>query len=85
MSEQDEHAGLDEHAAVDSQAGLDDRPAVTLTGQRNVDEALQGLQDLDDIETSEHVSRYEQIHHRLQEALAEAGRDAADPGGIPTG
>lgn len=41
------------------------------TGEGRVDAALDRIHELDELPTSEHVAVFEDIHRRLQEALAD--------------
>jgi len=41
------------------------------TGDPRVDEAISGLAELSDLPTNEHVGVYDQVHRRLQDALAD--------------
>lgn len=46
------------------------------TGDARVDGALERLGDLEDLPTAEHVAVLEDVHRRLQSALADLGPDA---------
>jgi hypothetical protein len=41
------------------------------TGDARVDEAVSGLTELSGLPTSEHVGVYDEVHRRLQDALAD--------------
>lgn len=50
---------------------LDPAPARPRTGHARVDAALDRLEDLRDRPAADHVEIYEDVHRRLQEALAD--------------
>ena len=50
-------------------ASLDD---IAVTGDARVDAAMALLADLPDLPTADHVAVYDDVHHRLQDALANA-------------
>jgi hypothetical protein len=49
------------------------RPAVAPTGDARVDEAVEGLADLDQIDLDERPAVLEEVHDRLREILGELG------------
>jgi hypothetical protein len=54
------------------------------TGDSRVDEAVSELDDLAGLPVAEHPAIFERVHHRLTEALGDAGaRERAVPGGGP--
>jgi hypothetical protein len=52
------------------------RPALAPTGDARVDQAIEGLADLDQIDLDERPAVLEEVHDRLREILGELG----DPG-----
>ncbi len=46
--------------------------AVPVTGDARVDAATARLDELADLPTADHVAVYDDVHHRLQDALADA-------------
>jgi hypothetical protein len=62
------------------------RPALAPTGDARVDQAIEGLSDLDQIDLDERPAVLEEVHDRLREILGElgdAGRGAQAAGGGP--
>jgi hypothetical protein len=63
------------------------RPTLAPTGDARVDQAIEGLSDLDQIDLDERPAVLEEVHDRLREILGElgdAGRAAQGaPGGPP--
>ena len=62
------------------------RPTLAPTGDARVDQAIEGLADLDQIDLDERPAVLEQVHDRLREILGElgdAGRSAQGPAGAP--
>jgi hypothetical protein len=60
------------------------RPALAPTGDARVDQAIEGLSDLDQIDLDERPAVLEEVHDRLREILGElgeAGRQAQGAGG----
>ena len=57
------------------------RPSVAPTGDARVDQAIEGLSDLDQIDLDERPAVLEEVHDRLREILGELG----DPGRQPPG
>ena len=57
------------------------RPALAPTGDSRVDQAIEGLADLDQIDLDERPAVLEEVHDRLREILGELG----DPGRQPPG
>ena len=55
------------------------RPTLAPTGDARVDEAIEGLSDLDQIDLDERPAVLEEVHDRLREILGELG-DAGRPG-----
>ena len=55
------------------------RPALAPTGDARVDQAIEGLSDLDQIDLDERPAVLEEVHDRLREILGELG-DAGRPG-----
>jgi hypothetical protein len=55
------------------------RPALAPTGDARVDQAIEGLCDLDQIDLDERPAVLEEVHDRLREILGELG-DAGRPG-----
>ena len=51
--------------------------ASVATGNPQVDEVLQSLEELSDLPVDQHVAVFEAAHTRLREALSEAGSPAA--------
>jgi hypothetical protein len=61
------------------------RPALAPTGDARVDQAIEGLSDLDQIDLDERPAVLEEVHDRLREILGELG-DAGRPAqGAPGG
>jgi hypothetical protein len=52
------------------------RPALAPTGDARVDQAIEGLADLDQIDLDDRPAVLEEVHDRLREILGELG----DPG-----
>jgi hypothetical protein len=60
------------------------RPALAPTGDARVDQAIEGLSDLDQIDLDERPAVLEEVHDRLREILGELG-DAGHKGqGAPS-
>ncbi|HEY5399715.1 MAG TPA: hypothetical protein VIL16_30450 [Trebonia sp.] len=62
------------------------RPALAPTGDARVDQAVEGLSDLDQIDLDERPAVLEEVHGRLREILGElgdAGRPAQGAPGSP--
>ena len=60
------------------------RPALAPTGDARVDQAIEGLSDLDQIDLDERPAVLEEVHDRLREILGElgdAGRQAQGAAG----
>ena len=60
------------------------RPTLAPTGDARVDQAIEGLSDLDQIDLDERPAVLEEVHDRLREILGElgdAGRQAQGPAG----
>ena len=60
------------------------RPTLAPTGDARVDQAIEGLSDLDQIDLDERPAVLEEVHDRLREILGElgeAGRPGPGPGG----
>ena len=55
------------------------RPALAPTGDARVDQAIEGLSDLDQIDLDERPAVLEEVHDRLREILGELG-EAGRPG-----
>ena len=55
------------------------RPALAPTGDARVDQAIEGLCDLDQIDLDERPAVLEEVHDRLREILGELG-EAGRPG-----
>ena len=55
------------------------RPTLASTGDARVDQAIEGLSDLDQIDLAERPAVLEQVHDRLREILGELG-EAGRPG-----
>ena len=55
------------------------RPALAPTGDARVDQAIEGLSDLDQIDLDERPAVLEEVHDRLREILGELG-EASRPG-----
>ncbi|EFQ83938.1 hypothetical protein HMPREF0063_10654 [Aeromicrobium marinum DSM 15272] len=55
------------------------RPALPPTGHPEVDEALDGLRDLDTVEVTEHAARFDRVHGILRDILSTAGREDREP------
>ena len=55
------------------------RPSVAPTGDARVDQAIEGLSDLDQIDLDERPAVLEEVHDRLREILGELG-EAGRPG-----
>ena len=49
------------------------RPALAPTGDARVDQAIEGLSDLDQIDLDERPAVLEEVHDRLREILGELG------------
>jgi hypothetical protein len=49
------------------------RPALAPTGDARVDQAIEGLSDLDRIDLNERPAVLEEVHDRLREILGELG------------
>ena len=49
------------------------RPALAPTGDARVDEAIEGLSDLDQIDLDDRPAVLEEVHDRLREILGELG------------
>ena len=60
------------------------RPALAPTGDARVDQAIEGLSDLDQIDLDERPAVLEEVHDRLREILGELG-DAGRPGQAAAG
>ena len=60
------------------------RPALAPTGDARVDQANEGLSDLDQIDLDERPAVLEEVHDRLREILGELG-DAGRPGQAAAG
>jgi len=58
------------------------RPALAPTGDARVDQAIEGLSDLDQIDLDERPAVLEEVHDRLREILGELG-EAGRPGPGP--
>jgi hypothetical protein len=58
------------------------RPALAPTGDARVDQAVEGLSDLDQIDLDERPAVLEEVHDRLREILGELG-EAGRPGPGP--
>ena len=56
------------------------RPAVAPTGDARVDQAVEGLADLDQIDLDERPAVLEEVHDRLREILGELGPVRPAPG-----
>jgi hypothetical protein len=54
-------------------------PALAPTGDARVDQAIEGLSDLDQIDLDERPAVLEEVHDRLREILGELG-EAGRPG-----
>ena len=62
------------------------RPTLAPTGDARVDQAIEGLCDLDQIDLDERPAVLEEVHDRLREILGElgdAGRQAQGAAGAP--
>jgi hypothetical protein len=62
------------------------RPTLAPTGDPRVDQAIEGLSDLDEMDLDERPAVLEQVHDRLREILGElgdAGRQAQGGAGAP--
>jgi hypothetical protein len=62
------------------------RPTLAPTGDARVDQAIEGLADLDQIDLDERPAVLEEVHDRLREILGElgdAGRQAQGAAGPP--
>ena len=58
------------------------RPALAPTGDARVDQAIEGLSDLDQIDLDERPAVLEEVHDRLREILGELGEGGRPgPGG----
>jgi len=55
------------------------RPTLAPTGDARVDQAVEGLSDLDQIDVDERPAVLEEVHDRLREILGELG-EAGSPG-----
>jgi hypothetical protein len=55
------------------------RPPLAPTGDARVDQAIEGLSDLDQIDLDERPAVLEEVHDRLREILGELG-EAGRPG-----
>ena len=55
------------------------RPTLAPTGDARVDQAIEGLADLDQIDLDERPAVLEEVHDRLREILGELG-EAGRPG-----
>jgi hypothetical protein len=55
------------------------RPSVAPTGDARVDQAIEGLSDLDQIDLDDRPAVLEEVHDRLREILGELG-EAGRPG-----
>ena len=55
------------------------RPTLAPTGDARVDQAIEGLSDLDQIDLDERPAVLEEVHDRLREILGELG-EAGRPG-----
>ena len=60
------------------------RPSVAPTGDARVDQAIEGLSDLDQIDLDERPAVLEEVHDRLREILGELG-EAGRPGPAAAG
>jgi hypothetical protein len=60
------------------------RPALAPTGDARVDQAIEGLSDLDQIDLDERPAVLEEVHDRLREILGELG-EAGRPGPAAAG
>jgi hypothetical protein len=61
------------------------RPALAPTGDARVDQAIEGLSDLDQIDLDERPAVLEQVHDRLREILGELGDAGRTAQGAPGG
>ena len=60
------------------------RPALAPTGDARVDQAIEGLSDLDQIDLDERPAVLEEVHDRLRDILGELG-EAGRPGQAAAG
>jgi hypothetical protein len=60
------------------------RPALAPTGDARVDQAIEGLAELDQIELDERPAVLEEVHDRLRDILGELG-EASRPGQAAAG
>ena len=58
------------------------RPALAPTGDARVDQAIEGLSDLDQIDLDERPAVLEEVHDRLREILGELGYGEAAIGDL---
>jgi hypothetical protein len=61
------------------------RPALAPTGDARVDQAIEGLSDLDQIDLDERPAVLEEVHDRLREILGELGDAGRTAQGAPGG
>jgi hypothetical protein len=61
------------------------RPALAPTGDARVDQAIEGLCDLDQIDLDERPAVLEEVHDRLREILGELGEAGRAAQGAPGG
>ena len=59
------------------------RPALAPTGDARVDQAIEGLSDLDQIDLDERPAVLEEVHDRLREILGELGEAGRRPRAPP--
>lgn len=70
MSHNPEWAGSEPHSEATAETAAS-AATVSYTGHADVDAALARLLELEALPTAEHVAVFEDVHGRLQEALAE--------------
>ena len=61
------------------------RPALAPTGDSRVDQAIEGLADLDQIDLDERPAVLEEVHDRLREILGELGEPGRPGPGATNG
>jgi hypothetical protein len=61
------------------------RPALAPTGDARVDQAVEGLSDLDQIDLDERPAVLEEVHDRLREILGELGEPGRPGPGATNG